>query len=170
MKPVFFDHRYSSPVVSRMARFLADIGLETAPAALSDPTFLDGLTISKGILLIDEAKLAWPGDLLHEAGHLAVTTPENRTLLRHNAGGDPAEEMMAIAWSYAAALAVPIEPALVFHSGGYAGGGKAILESFSQGRYFGVPMLEWLGLTADKKKAALLDVPPYPHMLKWLRE
>jgi hypothetical protein len=31
-------------------------------------------------------------------------------------------------------------------------------------------MLEWFGLTADKKTAALLKVSGYPHMLKWLRD
>jgi hypothetical protein len=169
-KPAFLDHRYAGRVTSRIAGFLAHIGLQTAPAALPQDTFLSGLTISQGTLLIDEPKLTYPGDVLHEAGHLAVTPPERRALLHHNAGGDPGEEMMAIAWSYAAALHVGIDPAVVFHGGGYQGGGKAIVDNFSQGKYFGVPMLEWLGLTADKQKATLLNVPPYPHMLKWLRE
>ena len=73
-------------------------------------------------------------------------------------------------WSYAAALHIGIELAVVFHSGGYRGGSQAILKNFSQERYFGVPLLQWFGLTADKKNAAQLQVAPYPHMLKWLRE
>jgi hypothetical protein len=59
---------------------------------------------------------------------------------------------------------------VVFHPKGYSGGSQAILLNFSQGRYFGVPMLEWLGLAEDKNTAALLQVPRYPHMLKWLRD
>jgi hypothetical protein len=166
----FLDHRYANPITSRIAGFLAHIGLKTEPATLSQPTFLDGLAISHGVLLVDEARLTYPGDLLHEAGHLAVTPAEKRSQLHHNAGGDPGEEMMVIAWSYAAALYVGIDPSVVFHSAGYSGGGKAIVDNFSQGRYFGVSLLEWLGLTADKKNAALLHLPPYPHMLKWLRD
>jgi len=77
--------------------------------------------------------------------------------------------MAAIAWSYAAALYSGVDPRVVFHSGGY-GGGQAILENFIQGRNFGVPLLEWFGLTVDIKNAALLVVPPYPHMVKWLRD
>lgn len=167
--PVFADPRYANPLTSTMAGFLASIGLETAPVALPEAGFLDGLMISHGMLLIDEARLAYPGDLLHEAGHLAVVTGAQRTLLCGSAGSDPGEEMAAIAWSYAAALYLGIDPAVVFHPSGYSGGSQAILLNFSQGRYFGVPMLEWLGLTADKKTAALLQVSGYPHMLKWLR-
>jgi len=168
--PVFSDPRYANPLTSRMAGFLASIGLETAPVVLPEAGFLDGLMISNGVLLIDEVRLAYPGDLLHEAGHLAVVPGAQRKLLYGNAGSDPGEEMAAIAWSYAAALYLGIDPAVVFHPNGYSGGSQAILLNFSQGRYFGVPMLEWFGLTADKKTAALLQVSQYPHMLKWLRD
>src|ERR1044071_6519326 len=167
---VFSDSRYANPFTARMAGFLASIGLETAPAVLTEAGFLDGLMISHGVLHIDEARLAYPGDLLHEAGHLAVVTGAQRKLLYGNAGSDPGEEMAAIAWSYAAALYLGIDPAVVFHPNGYSGGSQAILQNFSQGRYFGVPMLEWFGLTADKKTAALPQVSRYPHMLKWLRD
>jgi hypothetical protein len=168
--PVFSDPRCANPLTSRMAGFLRSIGLETTPAVLAEAGFLDGLMISHGVLLIDEGRLAYPGDLLHEAGHLAVVPGAQRKLLSGNAGGDPGEEMAAIAWSYAAALYLGIDPAVVFHPNGYSGGSQAILLNFSQGRYFGVPMLEWFGLTADKKTAALRQVSRYPHMLKWLRD
>ena len=164
----FSDSRYFNPLTSQMAGFLASIGLQTAPAVLPACGFLDGLMIHEGVLLIDEARLTYPGDVLHEAGHLAVVSGEKRQRLSGNVGGDPGEEMAAIAWSYAAALRLEIDPAVVFHSGGYLGGSQAILENFSYGRYFGVPMLQWLGLTADKKNAVRLQVGPYPHMLKWL--
>src|ERR1051326_6795330 len=101
---VFSDPRFNNALTSCMAGFLASIGLQTAPAVLPKAGFLDGLMISRGVLLIDEARLVFPGDLLHEAGHLAVVPAERRTLLDGNAGGDPGEEMAAIAWSYAAAL------------------------------------------------------------------
>ena len=168
--PVFSDSRYANSLTSCMAGFLTRIGLETAPVVLHEAGFLDGLMIRHGLLLIDEVRLAYPGDLLHEAGHLAVVPGEKRKLLCGSAGNDPGEEMAAIAWSYAAALYLGIDPAVVFHPSGYSGGSQAILLNFSQGRYFGVPMLEWFGLTTDKKTAALLQVSRYPHMLKWLRE
>jgi len=167
---VFSDPRYANALTSCMAGFLRSIGLETAPAVLPQDGFLQGIRISRGLLLIDEARLAYPGDLLHEAGHLAVIPAERRTLLEGSAGSDAGEEMAAIAWSYAAALYLGIDPAVVFHSGGYSGGSQAILSNFAQGRYVGVPVLEWLGLAADGKTAALLEIERYPHMLKWLRD
>jgi hypothetical protein len=168
--PVFSDPRYANALTSCMAGFLGSIGLETAPAVLPEDGFLQGIKINCGRLLIDEARLAYPGDLLHEAGHLAVIPRENRMLLEGSAGSDPGEEMAAIAWSYAAALYLGIDPAVVFHSGGYSGGSQAILSAFAQGRYFGVPVLEWLGLAADGGTAALLKIGRYPHMRKWLRD
>lgn len=165
----FHDNRFGSPITSLMTGFLSTISLETAPVVLSHATFLPGLMISQGILLIDEARLTYPGDVLHEAGHIAVTPASRRRELHQTAGSDAGEEMAAIAWSYAASLYLGIDPEIVFHSDGYRGYSRTIVENFSQGRYFGVPLLEWYGLTACKKDAALMQIPPYPSMLKWLR-
>jgi hypothetical protein len=59
--------------------------------------------VEQRVLCYDPAQLQHPGDLLHEAGHLAVKSPSDRRLAGVNLGSDPAEEMMAIGWSYAAA-------------------------------------------------------------------
>lgn len=85
-------------------------------------------------------------------------------------GNDPAEEMMAIAWSYAAVLHLGLPPETVFHAEGYRGGSSSLLENFREGRYLAVPMLQWLGLAHDEKQAQQLGASPYPHMLRWLRE
>jgi hypothetical protein len=164
------DPRFNQPTVALAAAFLTGIGITTEPATLQPDTFLSGLMIQKGALLIDEAKLAYPGDILHEAGHLAVLPVSKREALCGNVGDDGGEEMAAIAWSYAAALHLGIDPAIVFHSAGYKGGAQAILTNFSQGCYIGVPYLAWLEMTLEKKKAALLQLPPYPHMLKWVND
>lgn len=164
------DPRFRDPVTARLAGFLTSIGLEVEPAELPPDTFLAGLMISHGELLIDEAKLAYPGDILHEAGHLALLPASRRRQLADNAGGDGGMEMAAIAWSYAAILHLGMDPAIVFHPAGYKGGAQAILDNFAQRHYFGVPILEWLEMAADTKKAARLGVPPFPHMLKWVND
>jgi hypothetical protein len=161
---------FSNPVTASIVRFLADIGIETRRGELHEPTFLPGIGIDGGALVIDEAKLTYPGDLLHEAGHLAVVPPERRSAMAMYAGDDPAEEMMAIAWSYAAALHIGLGIDVVFHEGGYKGWSSAIIENFSNGQYFGVPVLQWIGLTCEEKRAGELGVKPYPHMIRWLRE
>ncbi len=169
-QPSFADRRFNHPTTSLISGFLNTIGLPTAAAVLTQVTFLPGLAISQGTLLIDEPRLAYPGDLLHEAGHVAVTPAIKRRELGQNVRYDAGEEMAAIAWSYAAALHLKMAPAIVFHPHGYRGSSQAIIENFSQGRYLGVPLLEWYGLAASKKEAATLEVLPYPHMLKWIRD
>ena len=57
---------------------------------------------------------------------------------------------------------------MVFHEGGYRGGSRSLLANFSEGRYIAVPMLQWLGMTAEAERAAELGIEPYPTMRKWL--
>jgi len=153
--------------------FLNKIGIETQFQAIHGDCFLPGLSIEKGRIIIDEAKLKYPGDILHEAGHIAVVPAIERSSL--DAGGiekrenREAEEMMAIAWSYAACIHLDIEPGFVFHDDGYKGAGKSIAANFAGKKYFGVPMLQWIGLTLDEMNAAKSNMEPYPFMIKWMR-
>ena len=160
---------FGDPLVVRIAEFLAQAGIAVRPGAVADGAVLPGIDVERGGLVVDEARLLYPGDILHEAGHLAVTPPEKRGELDHDVGDDAAEEMMAIAWSYAAALAAGVDPALVFHEHGYKGGGPHILENFQAGRFFGVPMLEWVGMAYGQERAASLDRPAFPAMERWVR-
>jgi hypothetical protein len=81
-----------------------------------------------------------------------------------------AEEMMAIAWSYAACRHLGIDARFVFHDEGYKNGGSHIADNFDEGRYFGVPMLQWTGMALERKKDEEPDLPVYPAMMKWMRE
>jgi hypothetical protein len=153
-----------------IATFLEQIGLPLHFCAISEPTFLPGIRIERGELLVDEARLRYPGDLLHEAGHLALLPTERRAAVTGDAGDNAGYEMGAIAWSYAAALYIGLDPAIVFHGDGYRGSAQAILENFASGRYIGVPILQWLGLTVSGSGNQEQEVSAYPHMLKWLAE
>lgn len=147
--------------------FLAEIGIVVRERPLPAPTFLPGILIEAGELVIDREKLAYPGDLLHEAGHIAVVPPSQRASLNDDLQTGPAEEMAAIAWSYAAARHIGIDPAIVFHDHGYKGGGASLLENFNAGRTVGVPMLAWYGLTRERAEDSA--APVYPRMSGWLR-
>jgi hypothetical protein len=160
---------FGDPLVARIAEFLMSIGLRIAAGAAQEDTFLPGIHIQNGILTIDEPKLLYPGDLLHEAGHLAMLTPSQRDCTDGRMADDGGLEMAALAWSYAAALHLDIPPQVVFHQAGYRGGSIALLENFGAGRYIGVPLLEWAGLTVMEKRAQALGAQPYPAMLHWLR-
>ena len=156
-------------LTARIVAFLTGIGLAVREREIVEPTVLPGIAVEHGALLFDPARLRFPCDLLHEAGHLAVVPPQRRAAMHGNVGSDPAEEMMAIAWSYAAALHIGIDPVLLFHNE-YKGGGPAILAAFTSDGGFGVPMLQWVGMALDAKRARAKGSVPYPHMRRWLRE
>jgi hypothetical protein len=163
-----------APLAARIAGFVAEIGIEVAVAELPDDSFLPGVTLERGGLLVDEERLAYPGDLLHEAGHVAAAPAWARPSLSGAIdvpGLDTSSlEWAAIPWSYAAAVAIGIDPAVVFHEGGYRGHSPGLLATFAAGVPIGVHLLEAAGMTAGGPRAAALGVPPYPHMLRWLRD
>ena len=51
--------------------FLNSIGIEATQGSVSASSFLPGVRIESGRLIYDPA-MPWPGDLLHEAGHIAT--------------------------------------------------------------------------------------------------
>jgi hypothetical protein len=159
---------FADPLTDRIAAFIRGIGIGVEAARLDAPSLCPGVLARRGVLYVDETRLAHPGDLLHEAGHVAVCDPALRRV-RDDVGDDPAEEMAAIAWSYAAARQLGIEPAIVFHEAGYRGWSQTLVESFERGGAPGTPMLEWFGMTLGAKAAAAQGAQPYPQMLRWLR-
>jgi hypothetical protein len=160
-------------VLEAITGWLDGVGIPVTAGPLADDTFLPGLTVSHGALLVDPSRLAWPGDLLHEAGHIAVAPRDVRGLLGGSMdlpGVDMAQlEWGAIAWSYAAALAIGIDPTEVFHGGGYRGHSPGLLRTFAVGAPIGVHVLEAAEMAAGPRLAAELGVEPYPHMLRWVR-
>jgi hypothetical protein len=158
---------FANPLTERLADFIRGVGIGLRAAELPDPTFLPGIDVRHGVILVDEARLAHPGDLLHEAGHLAVTEAAERKAAKLSpSDGD---EMAAIAWSWAALKHLDLDPAIVFHPHGYRGASQAYIENFSLGRTFGQPLLQYYGMTFDVKKAAENGATAFPHMLRWLR-
>jgi hypothetical protein len=153
--------------LERILTFLTRIGIGVRERPLPATTFVPGILVEAGGLVIDREKLSYPGDLLHEAGHLAVVVPSARATLNDDLKSGPGKEMAAIAWSYAAARHIGIDPAVVFHPAGYKGGAQSLLENFNAGRYLGVPMLQWYGLTRERDDGSGAAV--YPAMSDWLR-
>jgi hypothetical protein len=157
------------PVARRLVTFLESIGIPVRIGGATEQGSVPGLDVQGGGIVVDPPKLAHPGDLLHEAGHLAVADPSVRGLPRLTP--TPGDEMAAIAWSYAAVLHLGLDPAIVFHPDGYRGGSASILENFAAGRTFGVPLLQYYGMTIDPRGGSSRGAGerPYPHMVRWLR-
>lgn len=155
--------------------FIASIGIPVKYARQLHNVFLPGLRIENGAIIIDEEAPFYPGDLLHEAGHIAtVPAADRHTLSNENIANrehGPAEEMMSIAWSYAACCHLQLDPHVVFHDNGYKNGGAQIAEDFMKGNYFGVSTLQWVGMTYDPYGRNIPeDATLYPKMIRWLRD
>ena len=161
---------FSDPLVARIAAFVRDIGLPVSRGKVDDTAFLPGMALADGGIVIDEARLRHPGDILHEAGHLAVRAPAERAQSQGRLGVDGGEEMGAIAWSYAATMHLGLDAAVLFHPEGYKDEAATLLQNFGDGLYVGVPYLQWLGMCYEPAHAQIEGCAPYPAMQRWLRE
>ena len=162
-----------SPELEKVLSFIKKIGIDIVEKEL-ETSFLPGLSLGPNCLYIDFEKLLYPGDILHEAGHLAVTTSAERKIAGTNEMAldwpTQGEEMGAILWSFAAAkhLELPVE--FVFHPNGYKNESEWLISNFTNETYIGLPFLEWTGLSLGKERATKEGKEPFPKMLKWLRD
>lgn len=162
----------TSVELEKVLDFVASIGIGIIEKDLGD-TFLPGLELGPGCIYVDYKKLLHPGDILHEAGHLAVAEPEIRKKIGTGELKDwptDGEEIAAILWSFAALshLELPLE--FVFHPHGYKNDSQWLISSFSNKTYVGLPLLEWMGLTLGEEKARQQNLQSFPVMQKWMRQ
>ncbi len=131
---------------------------------LSYDTFLPGLEIKEGKIYFDRKKLKYPGDMLHEAGHIAVTEEAIRPLIGTKelttTWPTDGEEIAAILWSFAASHHLKLDLKTVFHPDGYKNQSEWLIEQFTNKTYVGLPLLEWMSLCTKED---------FPKMIKWLR-
>jgi hypothetical protein len=128
---------------------------------------LSGIRIERGELLVDGVRLLYPAicctkpDVWRLFSRTAPALRARRTTARLLRKGRDCAVLCP-------ELNIGLDPAIVFHGDGYRGAAQAIMENFAAGRYVGVPILEWVGLTASSARNGALGVRAYPHMLKWL--
>lgn len=72
--------------------FLADIGIPARRGDVPADSFLPGVQIANGGLVVDPLRLRWPGDVLHEAGHIAITPAPQRAALNGALDGAEARQ------------------------------------------------------------------------------
>lgn len=72
---------YNVEILERIIQFLDNIGIDVIEQELEGECFLPGIEIKKETIFYDKKRLKYPGDLLHEAGHIAVTPKEERVLI-----------------------------------------------------------------------------------------
>jgi hypothetical protein len=174
-----------------VSEFLSDIGLDIAYGATCD-SFLPGLRIRNGGLVVDQA-IASLGDLLHEAGHLAVVPGRFRALMSDDidAGVEAmfrecdrlefqpddktmvqamqASECEAIAWSWAAGKHLGLSAEDIFPDGAFDGGSTDLRLQLSVGQHLGVNGLARTGMT-DLPSRDHKGMKAFPQMRRWLQE
>lgn len=159
--------------LATIVEFLNRIGIATAEGDVPDTSFLPGVRIEAGRLVYDPA-LPWPGDLLHEAGHLATAPAQWRVGLSDGvelpASVAHAGEAEATAWAYAAVRHLQLDPAVLFHPGGYQGASERLVATYEAGVYPGAHGLVQAGMTAAGPEARARGWPVYPQMARWLRD
>ena len=157
-------------IIRQITNFLQEIGIDVIETELDDNCFLPGLSLKATAVLVDRKRLKYPGDLLHEAGHIAVTEAELRPLIGSEQmpqeWPDGGNEMSTILWSYAAALHLQLPLDVVFHPNGYKGQSDWITEEFKKGNFIGIHLFEWMGFCDQKSET---EKQQFPHLKKWLR-
>jgi hypothetical protein len=156
-------------LIQLLIGFIESKGIPVSQGSIDNKVFLDGIFIDKGKLVWDPEKLLYPGDLIHEAGHIAVLPgAERENISGHmtqNRPGTEGEEMAVLLWSWAAVKEMGIDPQIIFHEHGYKGQSSWLIEQFSEGNFIGLPLLVWMGMTKDPKTSE----GGFPNMLQWLR-
>lgn len=157
------DHEKKARLDAILA-FLDEIGIPWQAGKVPEGSFLPGILVEAGTLVIDLGGACHPGDILHEAGHIALLMPEERPTF----SGDLAvqlpthqgDEVAVILWTYAAALHLGLPLEEVIHDAGYRGDADWLRDTLSGGTYIGLPLLAWMGLCESDS---------FPRMLRWTR-
>ena len=151
-------------ILDTIVSFLRSISIEVVEQKLPSDTFLPGVDLLGSSVLIDKEKLKYPGDLLHEAGHIATTEEKLRPHIGTPKIGEnwptDGEEIATILWSFAASVYLGLDLGVVFHPNGYKNDSAWLIEQFTSQNYIGLPLLEWMSLCEKKE---------FPVMRKWLR-
>ncbi len=163
----------TSRTLDLILAFLSDVEVPVREGIVPADAVLPGVLVSRGELVIDRAAIRWPGDLLHEAGHIAVTPADHRVeldgALESSNQAPHSGEVEATAWAYAAIVHLGLDPAVLFHEGGYHGQSQSLIQTFSLGVYPGAFGLAQAGMTAVGAEAERMGGPTYPRMRRWLR-
>ena len=160
--------------LEKIVAFLNEIGITIIEKELDETTFLPGLALGSNCIFIDYNQLNYPGDILHEAGHIAVASPSDRAKIGSETMAkdwpSQGEEIATMLWSFAACKHLELPLDYVFHAGGYKGSSNWLMDNFNSGNYIGLPFFEWTQMAYSKERALEMNVPTFPEMVKWVRE
>lgn len=176
--------------------FVRSIGLRVEESSAPElaSTFVPGVRIVDGGLVIDTS-IVYPGDILHEAGHIATMPAKFRPKANGTLGAvfremgqyleanpsklgawpeDPVcrailqcGEAEAAAWQYAAAQHIDMPAKWLFPKGSFNGNSKDTLLRLQANSYFGINGLQAAGWTRVREMGDT-RFPLYPKLAFWL--
>ncbi|MDZ5645900.1 hypothetical protein [Nitrospirillum sp. BR 11828] len=190
---------YHPEALAPIITFLREIGIGVEVGDGGLDGFLPGVNIHAGVIHVHPETLVGSGDLLHEAGHIAIVPERFRTRLGTDLHADTAAaiaaelgsapsldpilslppvqgEVMAQAWSYAAALHIGVPLTCVFFPGSYKhtdyAGVHPMQQWLESGTHHGPNALARAGMTGFSGLFAFMGdngLPPFPHMARWVQ-
>jgi hypothetical protein len=166
-------------------QFLRQIGVPLKESPAPQETFLPGVWIENSCLHYDRCHLSSVGDLLHEAGHWAITPSSFRQywsvvdfylpsgkfpspLLPNGKENSVCVKLLngceqaVIAWSYAAAIATGIDPRRMHLPPHYDGYWNKVCTSLELGCHSGINNLSHVGLLSCQLA--------FPKLTRWIQE
>ena len=150
--------------ITKIYDFIRSIGIEIEEISIEDSCILPGIKLGSNKIYIDRTKLSYPGDILHDLGHLAVLEAQNRQhfieFSKNENWATDGDEIAVILWSYAAAIHIGLPLNVLFHKNGYKNDSEWLIEQFTNKTYIGLALLVWMGFCNEEE---------FPKMKKWLR-
>lgn len=172
----------------KIASFLEGLGFSLTEKPVPSG-FLPGIRVRGMTMQFDRTRMLSAGDMLHEAGHIAIIPAmfrpkvsddidaslgvlaqeyiDKAPLQRADGTEDPVVrgllqcgETEAQAWSFAAATAIGIPPNVVFHGRAYEGHSREIIAMLSVGAFLGINGLVAGGMVKPRQ---------FPRMNRWLQ-
>ena len=182
-----------SAILSGVVHFLRSVGLEVRIVPGAD-SFVPGVQIARGVLEVDPGCL--PSNLLHEAGHLAITPARYRASMHGNlfqSMRDMAEDAMmqcddedmgsplyraviqcsdteATAWAWAAGMHIGLPGDAIVLDDQYDGDGSSIRTMLTLCQYAGIHGLAHADMCRIRANSCKDGELPYPHLLKWTQD
>jgi len=187
---------YHREALEPIVDFVRGIGIGVEVGELGRHGLLPGTNVQGGVIHVDPETLIGSGDLLHEAGHIAIIPRRHwprlgrdlqasveAVLAEETAAGAPDPklakavamgEMMAQAWSYGAARHIGVSPGAVFFPGTHKHqqfeGTHPMQAWIESGTHYGILALAEVGLTGFGGMFSHMGdngLPPFPRFSRW---
>ncbi|MGF1700382.1 hypothetical protein L4D09_08725 [Photobacterium makurazakiensis] len=161
------EHYYSFSIVTE---FIQDIGLTIIEKKQGETSTESHCWIKAGRIYFQHQpnREVKTGEILFMAALIAITPEEERFRLSCAKCNDNHDNMMALAWCWAAIHHLELSIDILLYSFSNAPCYQ-VLERWSECRFLGVPLLQNVGMTVEPTCRNVDSNTTFPKMLRWVR-